>query len=107
MREGQSTEMSAKTTFGLIIGNRGFSPNHLARSGREEMIHVLQSAVGRLPHGFRVVSRRLQGRRDTPFHNFHGTEKVARHNAWRRRPTAAFPHRRESSKSRTPAGLQG
>src|SRR5712664_2061596 len=35
--------MSARATFGLIIGNRGFFPDHLAKSGREEMIQVLQS----------------------------------------------------------------
>src|SRR5947209_3606663 len=33
-----------KMTMGLIVGNRGFFPDHLARSGREEMIRVLQSA---------------------------------------------------------------
>ncbi|MGA2597566.1 MAG: fucose isomerase [Bryobacteraceae bacterium] len=31
-------------TFGLIVGNRGFFPDHLAKSGREEMISVLQNA---------------------------------------------------------------
>jgi len=30
--------------FGLIIGNRGFFPDHLAKSGREEMIGVLENA---------------------------------------------------------------
>ncbi len=25
-------------TFGLIVGNRGFFPDHLARTGREQMI---------------------------------------------------------------------
>lgn len=30
--------------LGVIVGNRGFFPDHLARSGREEMIRVLQSA---------------------------------------------------------------
>ena len=33
-----------KVTFGLIVGNRGFFPDHLARSGREEMIAVLEKA---------------------------------------------------------------
>ncbi len=28
-------------TFGLIVGNRGFFPDHLARSGREDMLAVL------------------------------------------------------------------
>lgn len=31
-------------TFGLIVGNRGFFPDHLAKSGREDMIRVLQAA---------------------------------------------------------------
>ena len=36
--------MSDRATFGLIIGNRGFFPDQLAKSGREEMIQVLQAA---------------------------------------------------------------
>jgi L-fucose isomerase-like protein len=31
-------------TFGLIVGNRGFFPDHLARSGREEMIRAIEKA---------------------------------------------------------------
>src|ERR1044071_955945 len=31
-------------TFGLIVGNRGFFPDHLAKSGREQMIGVLRQA---------------------------------------------------------------
>ena len=31
-------------TFGVITGNRGFFPDHLAKSGREEMIAVLKNA---------------------------------------------------------------
>ncbi len=31
-------------TFGLIVGNRGFFPDHLAKSGREEMIAALERA---------------------------------------------------------------
>jgi len=31
-------------TMGLIVGNRGFFPDHLAKTGREEMIRVLQGA---------------------------------------------------------------
>ena len=34
----------ASTTLGLIVGNRGFFPDHLAASGREEMIRVMQAA---------------------------------------------------------------
>ena len=33
-----------KVTMGLIVGNRGFFPDHLAKSGREEMIQALQKA---------------------------------------------------------------
>jgi L-fucose isomerase-like protein len=39
-----------KMTMGLIVGNRGFFPDHLAKSGREEMIQVLQKA------GYHVVA---------------------------------------------------
>jgi L-fucose isomerase-like protein len=30
-----------KMTLGLIVGNRGFFPDHLAKSGREEMLRIL------------------------------------------------------------------
>jgi len=33
-----------KMTMGLIVGNRGFFPDHLAKSGREEMIRALDTA---------------------------------------------------------------
>ena len=33
-----------KMTMGLIVGNRGFFPDHLAKSGREEMMQVLHEA---------------------------------------------------------------
>ena len=33
-----------KMTFGLIVGNRGFFPDALALSGRQEMVRVLESA---------------------------------------------------------------
>src|ERR1700751_719232 len=31
-------------TFGIVVGNRGFFPNHLAKPGREEIIQVLEAA---------------------------------------------------------------
>jgi L-fucose isomerase-like protein len=31
-------------TLGVIVGNRGFFPDHLAKSGREEMVRALESA---------------------------------------------------------------
>ena len=36
--------MSAKGTFGVIVGNRGFFPGHLASSGRQEMLQALERA---------------------------------------------------------------
>jgi L-fucose isomerase-like protein len=36
--------MAKGLTFGLIVGNRGFFPDHLAKSGREQMIAVLEKA---------------------------------------------------------------
>ncbi|HYP15165.1 MAG TPA: fucose isomerase [Bryobacteraceae bacterium] len=36
----QDTQM----TLGVIVGNRGFFPDHLARSGREDVLRVLESA---------------------------------------------------------------
>src|ERR1700730_8514220 len=35
---------NSSMTMGLIVGNRGFFPDHLAKTGREEMIQVLQAA---------------------------------------------------------------
>jgi L-fucose isomerase-like protein len=35
---------SKKMTMGMIVGNRGFFPDHLAKSGREEMLRVLKDA---------------------------------------------------------------
>jgi L-fucose isomerase-like protein len=36
--------MAQNMTFGLLVGNRGFFPDHLAKSGREEMISILEKA---------------------------------------------------------------
>jgi L-fucose isomerase-like protein len=50
--------MTQKMTLGLIVGNRGFFPDHLAKSGREEMIAILKAA------GIRVVA---PGPKDTKY----------------------------------------
>src|SRR5450631_2020592 len=58
-----------KMTMGLIVGNRGFFPHHLAKTGREEMLRVLEAAgmdvVGLTPeeseHG--AVETRQDSRR--------------------------------------------
>src|SRR5580692_1143698 len=34
-------------TFGIVVGNRGFFPDHLAKTGREEIISVLEAAGAR------------------------------------------------------------
>jgi L-fucose isomerase-like protein len=36
--------MKKQMTMGVIVGNRGFFPDHLAKEGREEMIKALQDA---------------------------------------------------------------
>jgi len=36
--------MQKAMTFGVIVGNRGFFPDHLAKSGREEIIAALKTA---------------------------------------------------------------
>src|SRR5436305_12853731 len=33
-----------KMTMGVIVGNRGFFPDHLAKTGREEILRALESA---------------------------------------------------------------
>jgi L-fucose isomerase-like protein len=33
-----------KLTFGILVGNRGFFPDHLAKTGREEMIAAVETA---------------------------------------------------------------
>ena len=40
----------AKTTLALIVGNRGFFPDHLCLEGRKTMLGVLKKA------GFNVVT---------------------------------------------------
>jgi L-fucose isomerase-like protein len=45
-------------TFGVIVGNRGFFPDHLARSGRSEMIAAIEKA------GYQAV---VPGPEDTKF----------------------------------------
>ena len=42
-RDAQSNQKQ-KMVFGLIVGNRGFFPGHLAESGREEMLRGLEQA---------------------------------------------------------------
>ncbi len=39
--------MPKQMTFGVIVGNRGFFPDHLAKTGREEILRVLEQAGAR------------------------------------------------------------
>ncbi len=50
--------MGQKTTLGLIVGNRGFFPDHLCDEGRKEMLGLLEA------QGFDVVALTPE---DTPF----------------------------------------
>ncbi|MDQ6612360.1 MAG: hypothetical protein M3Y64_08000, partial [Gemmatimonadota bacterium] len=38
------TRETRRVTFGVIVGNRGFFPGHLARTGREEILRTLEAA---------------------------------------------------------------
>jgi L-fucose isomerase-like protein len=57
-----------KTTLGLIVGNRGFFPDHLAESGRREMLATLEAAgidvvaVGPTETKFGAVETREEAR---------------------------------------------
>ena len=41
MTNGKTANEKKKVTMGVIVGNRGFFPDHLAKSGREEMLATL------------------------------------------------------------------
>src|SRR6202789_3912068 len=34
-------------TFGIVVGNRGFFPDHLAKTGREEMVAAIETTGGK------------------------------------------------------------
>src|SRR2546429_8339536 len=41
-----SGQAKRKMTLGMIVGNRGFFPDHLARTGHQEMKAALEAAGG-------------------------------------------------------------
>src|SRR5260370_4504756 len=49
-RRTMSEATKRQMTLGMIVGNRGFFPDHLARSGHQEMRAALESA------GIKVVA---------------------------------------------------
>src|SRR5713226_5282486 len=60
---------SRRMNFGVIVGNRGFFPDHLARSGRSEMLAAIEkagydaTAVGPEETKFGAVETRIEAAR--------------------------------------------
>ena len=44
IRSNENMAAQRTMTFGIVVGNRGFFPDHLAKTGREEIISVLEAA---------------------------------------------------------------
>ncbi|HXE11636.1 MAG TPA: L-fucose/L-arabinose isomerase family protein [Bryobacteraceae bacterium] len=65
------TKSSKRPTFGLIVGNRGFFPDHLAATGREDMIKALEGA------GVQVVAPSLEDTKFGAVEQFHEAKKCA------------------------------
>jgi L-fucose isomerase-like protein len=69
-----------KVTFGLIIGNRGFFPDHLAKTGREDMLAVLGKAgygvvaLGTDESKYGAIESREEARRCGDLFRKHETE---------------------------------
>ena len=69
-----------KTTFGVLIGNRGFFPDHLAKSGRKDILDVLRK------NGFNPVALSMQDTKYGAVETFADAKKCA----------ALFDQKRES-----------
>src|SRR5258708_27126985 len=60
---------SRRMNFGVIVGNRGFFPDHLARSGRSQMLSAIEkagydaTAVGPEETKFGAVETRVEAAR--------------------------------------------
>jgi L-fucose isomerase-like protein len=61
-----------KQTLGLIVGNRGFFPDELAREGREKVIAVLEKM------GFEVVALTPQDTKFGTVETWEDAQKCAR-----------------------------
>jgi L-fucose isomerase-like protein len=61
----------AKTTFGVIVGNRGFFPDHLAKSGRKDILDVLKK------NGFSSVALSVQDTKYGAIETFDDAKKCA------------------------------
>ncbi len=60
-----------KTTFGVIVGNRGFFPDHLAKTGRKEILDVLKK------NGFNTVALSMQDTKYGAVETFADAKKCA------------------------------
>jgi L-fucose isomerase-like protein len=60
-----------KTTFGVIVGNRGFFPDHLAKSGRKNILDVLKK------NGFNTVALSMQDTKYGAVETFADAKKCA------------------------------
>ncbi len=60
-----------KTTFGIIVGNRGFFPDHLAKSGRKNILNVLKK------NGFGSVALSMQDTKYGAVETFADAKKCA------------------------------
>src|SRR5690242_6876378 len=58
-------------TFGMIVGNRGFFPDHLAASGREDMIRAIESS------GASVIAPTVQDTKFGAVEQYHEAVKCA------------------------------
>src|SRR6266699_2292488 len=61
--------VNSRMNFGVIVGNRGFFPDHLAKSGRSEMLAAIEkagydaTAVGPEETKFGAVETRVEASR--------------------------------------------
>jgi len=60
-----------KTTFGVIVGNRGFFPDHLAKTGRKSILDVLKK------NGFNSVALSMQDTKYGAVETFADVKKCA------------------------------
>ncbi len=60
-----------KTTFAVIVGNRGFFPDHLAKSGRKDIIDVLKEA------GYGTIALSMQDTKYGAVETFADAKKCA------------------------------
>jgi L-fucose isomerase-like protein len=60
-----------KSTFGVIVGNRGFFPDHLAKTGRKDILNVLKKG------GYNAVALSMQDTKYGAVETFEDAKKCA------------------------------